>query len=297
MRPSKQFDKRLHQLRKLSFEAIGTFWQIETPEELPAKTLLELFSMIQAFDSKWSRFRSDSLVSECSRRVGNIPLDRDEYDMFQLYKQLYDASQGAITPLIGQTLEDMGYDARYSLQPKVNIEKASSWHAQLALHPKHLELKAPTLIDIGAAGKGLLVDRISTLLKKDTPKYSIDAGGDIFVGAAAKRIGLEDPQDHTRAIGVVTLEDQALCGSSSNRRTWSDNLHHIVDARDNTPVSRVIASWAVAPSAMQADMASTALFFISPPIVESIIQKCESIVMYDDGKLQYAVSKEIKLYV
>ncbi|KKW03604.1 MAG: hypothetical protein UY35_C0005G0052 [Candidatus Saccharibacteria bacterium GW2011_GWC2_48_9] len=217
--------------------------------------------------------------------------------MLHLYEQLYDVSKGAITPLIGRTLEDMGYDARYSLRPKATIETANSWQTQLVLHPEQLELKTPTLIDIGAGGKGLLVDRISRLLKIDTLDYSIDAGGDIFVGAATERIGLEHPQDHTRAIGVVTLEDQALCGSSSNRRTWSDNLHHIVDARDNTPVSRVIASWAVAPSAMQADMASTALFFIAPAKVASIIQNCKSIVMYDDGKLQYAVSKEIELYV
>jgi len=253
--------------------------------------------MIQAFDGKWSRFRSDSLVSECSHSVNDIPLDRDEYDMLQLYEQLHAASEGAITPLIGQVLEDMGYDTHYSLRPKDYIQTASDWQAQLTLHADRLEFKAPALIDIGAAGKGLLVDRIATLLKKDAPEYSIDAGGDIFVGGAAERIGLEHPQDQTRAIGVATLQDQALCGSSSNRRAWSDTLHHIVDARTNTPVSHVVASWAVASSAMRADMASTALFFLSPRIVESIIQKCESIVMYDDGKLQYAVSKEIELYV
>jgi thiamine biosynthesis lipoprotein len=89
----------------------------------------------------------------------------------------------------------------------------------------------------------------------------VDASGDLLVRGAPQRIALEHPYDPRRAIGVVTVADEALCASAANRRAWGDGLHHVLDARTGRPVRTVVATWAIAGAAMIADAAATALFF------------------------------------
>jgi thiamine biosynthesis lipoprotein len=126
------------------------------------------------------------------------------------------------------------------------------------------------LLDVGAAGKGYLVDLVSGLLTDaDIPEHVVDASGDLLTRGIPLRVALEHPIDPTKAIGVVELSgawgDGALCASASNRRTWGPGLHHILDALTGEPTSDVIASWAIAPDARTGDGAATALFFDTAP--------------------------------
>ena len=215
--------------------------------------------------------------------------------MLSLYQQLFTLSGGAMTPLIGHTLEDMGYDADYSLKPQSSLRKAITWNDALELNPTSLTLMLPVLLDIGAAGKGLIVDRISSILKQHCDSFVVDAGGDMYVYGHTERVGLEQPDDTSQIIGSVTLRDRALCGSASNRRTWSTH-HHIVDARSTSSVDSVVATWTLGASAMQADISATALFFIDTAALQSIIN-IPYVVMYPNGSVRYAKDKEIELNV
>jgi FAD:protein FMN transferase len=118
------------------------------------------------------------------------------------------------------------------------------------------------MIDVGALGKGRLVDGVLEVVSQWTEgDVVVDAGGDLVARGAPVRIGLEHPYDPTQAIGVVELRDGALCASAANRRAWGDGLHHVLDARTGAPVRTVVATWAFAPTAMRADAIATALFF------------------------------------
>jgi thiamine biosynthesis lipoprotein len=119
----------------------------------------------------------------------------------------------------------------------------------------------PALLDVGALGKGRLVDLVVAALARVPGDVVVDAGGDIGVRGAGVRIGLEHPYDPTKAIGVVEVQDQALCASATNRRAWGSGLHHVLDARTGLPVRTWAATWAWAPEAMAADAVATALFF------------------------------------
>ena len=64
---------------------------------------------------------------------------------------------------------------------------------------------------------------------------------------------------------MITVQNEALCASATNRRAWGDGLHHVLDARTGQPVRTVAATWAVAPDAVTADAITTALFFEGGP--------------------------------
>lgn len=249
----------------LAFEAIGTSWSIDfTAPPADTQTLSTLItSRIVLFDKTYSRFRSDSWV-HILRTPGQYKVPKDFIPIFTFYSQLNNATGGAVTPLIGDIMERAGYDAEYSLAP-MPLKKIPTLAETLVLNKYTLHVKYPCVFDIGAAGKGYLVDIIGELLvQQGVDDFVIDAGGDILHHSPnSLDVGLEDPSDTSKAIGVLRLDNQALCGSASNRRAWADT-HHIINPLTLMPVRDITASWVTASSAMLADGIATALFFVEP---------------------------------
>lgn len=245
------------------FEAIGTLWSIESTTAFSATVKTIIQNHIAEFDTTYSRFRDDSLVAKL-RQPGTYMFPADVVELLHFYKLLYQVTDGSVTPLVGETLEHAGYDGAYSLRPKSGTVTPPPWDDVMEWNKTKVEVKRPIVLDVGAAGKGYLVDSIAALLKSNgITDAVIDASGDIcHYGTGVERVGLENPYDESRVIGIAEIKNNSLCASSSNRRKWSDDWHHIVDPKTGKPVQDVIATWVIADSTMVADGLATALFFV-----------------------------------
>ena len=244
------------------FEAIGTRWRIDTAEDLPGDARAAVDWVVGAFDSAWSRFRADSLVSLLARGGGPVPAPPDAAAMLEAFEELSLATSGAVNPLVGASLERLGYDATYSLRSGEPLAAPTDWSTRVRWRGGRLALDEAAMVDVGALGKGRLVDVVARTLEPWIGGVAaIDASGDLLISGATQRIALEHPFDAKRAIGVWEVTDAALCASATNRRAWGDGLHHVLDARTGVPVRAVAATWVVADTAMRADAIATALFF------------------------------------
>lgn len=248
------------------FSAIGTRWRIDTAATLDAAVVSAIDAIIERFDREWSRFRGDSIVSVLAAGGGPVPLPPDGAAMLDLYASLSDSTGGAVNPLVGGALVRRGYDAGYSLVDRGAEPAPPRWRELLHWTDGSLVLDAPATIDVGALGKGRLVDVIAAALAAaSVGPFVVDASGDLVVRGLTERVALEHPHDPRRAIGVWEVTDAALCGSAVNRRAWpgadGGGLHHVLDARTGEPVRTIAATWALASDAMTADAAATALFF------------------------------------
>jgi thiamine biosynthesis lipoprotein len=271
------------------FEAIGTAWQIDTREPITPDTRAAVLERIEEFDQAWSRFRPDSLVSQIADGPGRWQLPDEAAWLFGLFTELNDLTDGAVNPLIGRTLSDLGYDASYSLTASAEPADVPPW-SSLELSGGVLTTAEPVLIDVGAAGKGLLVDTVAQIVGRETRQFTVDASGDLYHGGTTSlRVALEHPLDASRAVGVVELDpDDALCASATNRRTWGDGLHHVVDARTGRPTNDVIATWVVVPqSCMRADGLATAHFFADPAALVEHFDH-QFVRMHADGRVQWS---------
>ena len=171
------------------------------------------------------------------------PVPEDATELFALYRKVYDLTGGSVTPLIGDVLVSLGYE------------------------PHRITMHVPAVLDIGAGGKGHLIDIIGRLLEREgIMSYVIEAGGDILqksVVGTPLRVGLEDPRDATQVLGVAEIINRSICGSAGNRRAWN-GFHHIVDPFLLSSPTEISAVWVVADTAFLADILTTALFFASP---------------------------------
>ncbi|WP_312169442.1 FAD:protein FMN transferase [Microbacterium sp.] len=246
------------------FDAIGTRWEIETQDELGLSERALVDAEIDRFDREWSRFRDDSAVTAVSRTGGTI-LSSDAGAMLDAYRDLSHATAGAVNPLVGDSLGALGYDADYTLVAGAPLAAPSEWTDRIRWTAGEATASVPPLLDVGALGKGRLVDLVMETLSDVPGDLVVDAGGDMRARGSTVRVGLEHPYDASKAIGVVELQDAALCASAVNRRAWGEGLHHVLDARTGVPVRTWAATWALAPDAMRADAVATALFFDGGP--------------------------------
>jgi len=254
------------------FDALGTRWRLSVWDAVSADSFAQLahecVGMAREFDDAYSRFKPDSLVSRLAQTKGEHEVPADLVAMLRLYEELSDATGGKINPCIGFALSDTGYDAQYSLREAEEIRDVPPLREALTIvDDRHVRLHCAVLLDVGALGKGYLVDRLyERLIAAGLARFMVDGSGDIRYHAADNTpivCGLEHPLNVTLAIGTLSLPSGALCASATNRRRWG-NRHHYIDPHTKESPEQVVATWAWAETAALADGLSSALFFVPP---------------------------------
>ncbi|WOF24339.1 FAD:protein FMN transferase [Microbacterium betulae] len=278
------------------FDAIGTAWEIETDEPLDERVREDVARVIDDFDRQWSRFRDDSVVSGLAASGGRVRTPPDAAAMLGAYAELSEATEGAVNPLVGDALARRGYDSRYSMRDLGAQPAPERWAELLTWDDDALSLSEPATIDVGALGKGRLVDLVADVVRAEAGgRFVVDASGDMRVHGAPVRVALEHPYDSRRAIGTIDVVDGALCASAINRRAWGDGLHHVLDARTGIPVRAYAATWATAPTAMAADAVATALFFDGGPELAHA-WGADWVRMTTDGRVEWSPGSKAGLF-
>lgn len=252
------------------FESMGSRWGITVWDDIPPASFDDLMQealvKCRVFEELYSRFHETSLVRTIASETGVIDVPADLVNMLRLCETLNRLSNGAFNPFVGSTLEDIGYDESYSLQPKQTVRAVPVFSDSMhIIDDTHINLLQPVLIDIGAVGKGYAVDLIVKFLDaQGLNRFLVNGSGDVFYrGDEPLRAGLEHPDDSTKAIGVINLSDCAFCASAGNRRKWH-TYHHIIDPLTFTSPQRILGTWVKAESAALADGLATALFLCDP---------------------------------
>ena len=288
-----------------TFDATGTQWEIETLEPLGQQLQQRILRRIEAFDTTYSRFRPDSLVSQVAASEGGcFDFPDDSLSLFDLYDRLHTATAGAVDPLVGRDLELLGYDRMYSLIPVSELIRAetnawgrASWSKDVLRDGTSIVTGYPLVIDVGAVGKGYLVDIVSEILREaGFTQFVVDGSGDMrHSGKSSLRVGLEHPFDLRLAIGVANLQNRAVCAYAVSKRAWGDGLHHVLDARTGVPVRDVVATWVIADDAAISDGLATALFFTRADRLAEVF-RFSYVRMFADGRAEISQNFDGKLF-
>jgi thiamine biosynthesis lipoprotein len=144
------------------------------------------------------------------------------------------------------------------------IEKErGSWNVEELYAQIFLWTKGYVSLDLGAFGKGRLIDKLADrLLERGIRHYLVDGGRD-FRGTvkrddSAWRIALEHPFDANLAIGEFELKNCALACSGISQRKVKE-FHHFMDLEKRAPISQPVGVFVSAKNAMIADGVGTAI--------------------------------------
>lgn len=240
------------------------------------------FEEMARVEALLSRTVDDSDVERVNRRAGSGPVTVSPETVTVLraaleYAQL---SGGAFDPTVAPLLDLWGFpggDKRVpepaeieTLLPLVdfNLVELDEQSGTVFLPAAGIS------IDLGAIAKGYNVDRGLAVLSAAGVKHAfLNAGGDIGLlgtrpDGSPWRIGIGHPREPGQVIGVLPLSgDIAVVTSGDYERFFEEggrSYHHILDPSTGYPSRLLAGVTIVAPTAMEADALSTAVFVLGP---------------------------------
>ena len=176
--------------------ATGTTWRVLTREPLDPGLRRTVAAGVDAYEGVFSRFRPDSLLRRAAAGAGRgaqvggdgpivLDLPVGSARMLGLYDRLHAATSGRLDPCVGSDLVELGYDEHCTLVVRDGaltrlgaVGGRPVWGRDVHHDGDRLILERPALVDVGAVGKGFLVDLVGRDLEAaGVREYVIDASG------------------------------------------------------------------------------------------------------------------------
>lgn len=235
---------RLIESRTITFRAMGTLIEISVwANPVLSKQLVKLAPIrIEILEQSWSRFRDLSELNRINSLTiaTSLPVSADMAELLIRMKDAKELTNGAYFPHVLGAMQSIGYDRNFENIP-VGSSIAVRVHQKLQtrnyeISDNKLTFTEPLLLDAGGIGKGLAGDIITReFLALGAVGVLANIGGDL-VGAGLPgddiwRLGVTNDADQNKPIGFVEADQKniAIATSSTVKRRWGVNQHHIID--------------------------------------------------------------------
>lgn len=180
------------------------------------------FSEVNRLEDKYSRFRSESLVSSINRGEQNgKPLDEETTGLLNFAQTLFDQSEGLFDLTIGGLRSVWNFHGT-CLPTEAELHRALENIGWQKVHwdGSSLNLSHGVEIDFGGLVKEFAVDRVVNLLNADGIGGLVNLSGDIGVSAEGNRswpIRVRHPRSD-QPLASIELQSGALAGSGDYER-------------------------------------------------------------------------------
>jgi thiamine biosynthesis lipoprotein len=251
----------------------------------------EAVAEARRIETKFSRYRPTSVVSEINDAAGGSPVAIDDETEFLIQAALDLASltEGRFDPTVGilrqawdfRKAEVPSEESIRDLLPRVDAGAVLLRHGTVRLAREAMEL------DLGGVGKEYAADRVAELLKmRGVESALVNLLGDVrTVGRRGDRkpwvIGVQDPRDRTRfRFRIRAKEDCGIATSGDYERCFEiDGIryHHILDATTGYPARGIASATVVAPTAFEAGRLATAAFLLGSERGLQLLESARSV--------------------
>tara|TARA_B100000745_G_scaffold292321_1_gene233052 strand:+ start:1299 stop:2177 length:879 start_codon:yes stop_codon:yes gene_type:complete len=242
-------------------EALGTIWHIEFFEEVTDDETIrkDIARWLAEFESRYSRFRSDSWLSILNRTGEYIAPHPQFVDLLTCALEYYHTTEGVFNVAVGEQLTKSGYDAAYSFTAAAELPPVPALPEVLVITADKISLQSG-LLDLGGIGKGYAIDKLAEYLQREWGLhfFLINGGGDIYATSDHNKpvtITLAHPDDRNMAIGTVDLTNTGFAVSSPQLRRWNDP--QTGKSHNHLLTKHTVTSYVVAPNTAAADVWAT----------------------------------------
>ncbi len=249
-------------MEQFTTSALGTTWWIEIFDAIDTERLATIQSdceaLLHSIETRFSRFRTDSYVSQLNQQGVVTTEDVDLHELLTLGQQFYKETSGVFNILIGDVLVAHGYDSSYSFTERDTPAIIGNPLSDLE-HTNTTWILRRGQIDLGGIGKGWAIDKVSTLIASyGVTEYLINGGGDIYGTSESGEpitLYLEDPLHEGQYLGTTGIYHQGFAASSPYKRRWKSNVtdrNHLIGEQSGYDGSFIIAK-----NALLADIMAT----------------------------------------
>ena len=282
-----------------TWSAMGTRFSLEivAPDRSMAETAFAAArEEVERIEQLLSDYRPSSELSRLNRDR-SLTLDPEMFALLVRVGELVEATRGSFDPAVGALVDAWGFSSgRFQVPADSTLERlveGSGWrHLRLESTDRRATLTHRGVrLDPGAFGKGYAAERVADLLLRlGVTCALVDAGQSTWRAlgppprADGWAISLPSPDGVHRTVSLVH-EALATTGSSARQFEQAGRIYgHVLDPRTGrtAPAGRLV--FVRAPSALDADALSTALYVTGPGGAASILGPFPgaSALLFDD---------------
>jgi thiamine biosynthesis lipoprotein len=277
---------------RLETKAMACPWNVVInpgpPEQVMAAS--HAFDVVHRVEHLLTVYRDDSDIAKINAHAAETPQQVEE-SLYSFLTWCRDCSTGtsgafdpASRPLI-QLWRDCRLANRIPSEEEIQQGLAVCGISRIEFDDARRTVRFPKpgfAFDFGAAGKGWAVDRAAQDLRSrgvtdfliHGGHSSVFASGD-HVGQGGWPVGLRNPLFLDEPYATVLLSDEALGTSGSNVQYFryeGRRYGHILDPRTGWPAEGLLSVTVIAPTALEADAISTALYVMG---LEKAVEWCQ----------------------
>lgn len=286
---------------RLSMGTYVTMTVIHPSRDEAEQVIGEAFDEVERLDNLLTRFGNTSPVVELNSRgrLDHLPLEIQDIIGRSLY---YFQVTGGAFDITVKPLVDL-YKASFAQgdQPtekelRTVLDNVGSEY--LCIEGKTLAFgKAEMGITLDGIAKGYIIDRASEyLISKGVVNHLVNGGGDIRASGTAGKsqawtVAIQDPAQNDAYRQILKVNNGAVA-TSGNYEVYYDNekmFHHIVNASTGYSPVESASVTVTAPSVLDADALSTAVFVMGAEKGVSFIhsqKECETLIISRNGDVE-----------
>jgi thiamine biosynthesis lipoprotein len=220
------------------------------------------FGWFREIEARCTRFDAASELMQLGVRPMQVSAILYEAVRFAL--MVAEETGGAFDPTVGHRMERRGFNREHRTGETIHTtasDDVSYRDVELDARTRTIMLRRPLTLDLGAVAKGLAVDTAARELR-EFGRFSIDAGGDLYLGGAGWTIGIRHPRQAGELIETLLISDQAVCTSGDYEKPG-----HIIGGE------ALASATVVASGAMLADALATAAFVLGPKAGIALLER------------------------
>ena len=233
------------------------------------------FEVISHYERLFTRYDHKSPVCELNETGRLDHLDAEVAAMMQTCHRYYRETDGAFDITVKPCIDLFKSCADAGRKPtESEIAQIASHIGSDKLHITESGIYIPEGMGITLDGvaPGFIADRVSQHLNGlGIRNYLVNAGGEIRTSGKPLnsehwRIAIQDPSHQNNYPGFIALNAGAVSTSGNYEIYYGSDrvFHHIVDAKTGKSPNTSVSVTVTAPTAVEADILSTALFVMPP---------------------------------
>jgi thiamine biosynthesis lipoprotein len=244
------------------------------------------FREISRIEDLMSEFSSGSEVYALNRGFGEwVPLSPETVFLLEKAKHYSEISGGCfdvtVKPLVDLWMVRTRETGREPSPGELeNVKSLVCWQNIILTENAGRLASSGMMVTLGGIAKGYAVDRAgAVLLSRGVEDFLVNIGGDLLARGTKRgepwRVGIQDPRRPGRLLETISVENAAVATSGDYERFFflgGRRIHHIIDPRTGYPADRLMSVTIIAPSCLDADALSTAVFVMGPEDGRKLIE-------------------------
>lgn len=232
----------------------------------------EALALCQSYEAVFDRNDPDSEISKINAS-GGVPIEisADMAEVLSCALCYAAATDGIFDPTVAPLSDLWDFHAEQPAPPtKESLDAALPLvgYKNIILESGTVCLVGGATLDLGAAAKGYIADRMAALLKERGAKEAmINLGGNVYVLGKEIAVGVQDPSGETgQTAAVVRIGDCSAVTSGNYQRCFTYEgitYHHLLDTSTGYPFDSDTDSVTVICSdSLLADVLSTTVYLL-----------------------------------